>query len=159
MEKLTQDEQLAFIEALSKQIKKPLSDIKGDTKLDLQDAYRENGVDRRAIQINGEKVGEVSLSYNNPKPVINDMEKALPFLEELGLVEIHPITGWEKHFSQVGEHAVHSESGAIGEGMYWQGKTPKSASVRGCEPETVFPAIQKKLGGSLGGLLEGGFNE
>lgn len=155
----TRDEKLAFLEALSKQTKPLLENLKGDAKMELMDAFRETGVDRRAILIDGQKVGEIGITYSSAKPVIiPGMEKeALEYLWENGMAEITPKRGWEKCFVRAGDAVVNEESGEICAFMYWEPSVAKTAAVRGCKPADVLAALQPKLNGNddIMGLLEG----
>lgn len=155
----TQDEKLAVLEAMQKQIKPQLEDLKSEARYDLLDTFNETGADRRAILIEGSKVGEVGISYSKPKPTINmsRYEAAIAYLESIGMVEKTPVSGWEKVFAKVGGHIVNEETGDIVDDLFdWQPSVAKGASVRGCKPEVVFDAIKPKLENvSIVNMLEG----
>ena len=155
---LTNDEKLALYEAMHKKLKPRLEEAKGNAKLELMEMCRESGVDRRAIMIDGQKVGEIGVSYSTAKPVIYPgMEKvALDYLWENGMAEITPKKGWEKNFVRAGNAVVNEESGEICNFLYWEPSVAKTAAVRGCQPDKVLEAIQSKLeGNDIMGLLEG----
>ena len=154
---LTKDEKLALFEAMNKKLKPELETLKGEAKLELMEAYREHGVDRKAILVDGQKVGEIGISYSTAKAVIvpGREKEALEYLAEKGLVEYVPKRGWEKAFSKAGDAVVDSDSGEICDFLYWEPSVAKTAAVRGCKPEAVLEAIQPKLEGrSIMGLLE-----
>lgn len=156
---LTHDERLAVLNAMSKQLDPMLKDAKNEARQELMEGYDRDGCDRRAIKVNGEKVGEVGMSYTTPKPCIvpGREAEAVEFLRPLGLTEEAPKKGWEKRFAQAGEFVIHSETGEFCDWARWEGRMPKTAVVRGCEPADVMPAIQRKLGpGGIAALLEGG---
>lgn len=160
MQELTKDERLAVLNAMSKQLDPMLKDAKSEARQELMEGYDRDGVDRRAIKVNGEKVGEVGMSYTTPKACVTPGREAeaVEFLRPLGLVEETPKKGWEKQFAQAGEFVIHSETGEFCDWAHWEGKMPKTAVVRGCEPADVMPAIERKLGpGGIAALLgEGG---
>ena len=155
---LTSDERLALLKAVTAQAKPKLDELTAQARNDLMGRYAKDGTDRRAILANGQKVGEVGISYSNPKPFIyaDREEEALDFLEERGLVERSPAKGWEKHFAFVAGKVVCTDTGEEVEWAGWQAKEPKSADVRGCKPQEVLEAIAPKLQGqSIFALLEG----
>lgn len=155
---LTKDEQLATLEALSKRIKPILDDLKSDVRNELLEACKENGVDRKAILVDGQKVGEVGISYSTAKAAIypGREKEAIEYLTELGLTEVVPIKGWEKSFTRVGNEVANKDTGEILDFLYWEPSVAKSASVRGCKPDDVIQAMQGKLNGeTIMGLLEG----
>lgn len=154
---LTNDEKLALLEGMSKKLKPMLEEAKGQAKLELMEMCRENGVDRRAIMVDGQKVGEIGISYSTAKPVIipGKEKQALDYLADMGLVERVPMKGWEKCFSKAGDAVVDAESGEICDFLCWEPSIAKTAAVRGCKPEAVLEAIQPKLEGrDIMGLLE-----
>jgi hypothetical protein len=155
---LTRDEKLALLEAMSKKIKPLLEDVKGEAKLELLELCRESGIDRKAIMVDGQKVGEIGISYTTAKPAIvpGKEKEALEYLAEAGLVDWSPKRGWEKGFAKAGDAVVDTESGAICDFLCWEPSIAKTAAVRGCKPDAVLEAIQPKLaGGDIMGLLEG----
>ena len=60
---ITKDEQLAFLCALDKRVAPALKEAKNEARAEIMDAYAENGTDRKAILVGGEKVGEVGISF------------------------------------------------------------------------------------------------
>ena len=154
---LTKDEQLATLEALSKRIKPILDDLKSDVRNELLEACKENGVDRKAILVDGQKVGEVGISYSTAKAAIypGREKEALEYLTEQGLTEVVPVKGWEKAFARVGNSVANQETGEILDFLYWEPSVAKSASVRGCQPKAVLDAFNGKIdANTIIGLLE-----
>ena len=154
---LTKDEQLATLEALSKRIKPILDDLKSDIRNELLEACKENGVDRKAILVDGQKVGEVGISYSTAKAAIypGREKEALEYLTEQGLTEVTPVKGWEKAFARVGNSVANQETGEILDFLYWEPSVAKSASVRGCQPKAVLDAFNGKIdANTIIGLLE-----
>lgn len=154
---LTNDEKLALLEAMSKKIKPELEHLKGEAKLALMEACRESGIDRKAIMIDGQKVGEIGITYSSAKPVIipGREKEALEYLWENGMAEITPKKGWEKCFVRAGSSVVNEENGEICDFLEWAPSIAKTAAVRGCQPDKVLEALQPKLtDSSVFGFLE-----
>lgn len=155
---LTSDEKLALLEAMMKKLKPLLDEAKGEAKLELMEMCRQMGVDRKAIMVGEQKVGEIGITYSTAKPAIvpGREKEALDYLAEMGLVDYVPKKGWEKAFAKAGDTVVDSESGEICDFLYWEPSIAKTAALRGCKPDAVLEAIQPKLeGGDILGLLEG----
>ena len=156
---LTDDERLALLKAIEHQMKPIKEELEGDARRGLMERFGEDGTDRRAIIAGGQKVGEVGISYNKPRPYIyKDREaEALDYLESIGLVERTPAKGWESHFKNAGGYVICTDTGEMVDSIGWQGKEPKNAAIRGCEPEEVREALRAQLqGGDELALLEGG---
>lgn len=147
---LTKDENLALLCALDKVIKPKLDDAKQDAKYQLMESFEAAGADRKAILVDGTKVGDVGMSYSTAKPVpkIGYESDFLDYLESLGLTERTPVKGWEKQFSRAGNSVIHTNSGEIADCMEWEPSRVKSAAVRGCKPDDVLNALQGKLVGT-----------
>lgn len=147
---LTSDERLALLVALDKQLKPQLDDAKQEAKYQLMESFETTGADRKAILVDGTKVGEVGMSYSTAKPVpkIGYESDFLDYLESLGLTERTPVKGWEKQFSRAGDSVIHTNSGEIADCMEWEPSRVKSAAVRGCKPDDVLNALQGKLAGT-----------
>lgn len=155
---ITKDERLALLVAMSKRLSPALTDAKDEARADLMARFAEDGTDRRAIIVGDEKVGEVGVSYSKPAPFIyaERMADALDCLESVGLTERVPAKGWEREFERVGGEVVHKETGEVVPWAGWQGKAPKAAAIRGCEPEDVLRAFGPRLyGPEVMALMEG----
>lgn len=156
---LTKDERLALLCAMDKKITPALKDAKAEARQAILEDCARTGNDRHAIRVGGEKVGEVGVSYNKPAPFIyvERMAEALEYLRELGLTEEMPKKGWESHFAKAGDRVICTDTGEFCDFLGWQGKTPKTASVRGCDPDDVSRAFRNALPGvSLAQLIEAG---
>ena len=161
---LTNDEQLALLVAIDKKLNNRkdglLTEAKATAKAELMDANESIGADRKAIMVNGEKVGEVGLSYATAKPVIlaDRMADALAYLADIDLVETTPAKGWESHFKVVDENVICLDTGEFVDWVIWEPSRVKCATVRGCEPQKVLDALSAKLGSraEVAGLLMGG---
>ena len=147
MMEITKDEQLAFLTALDKRIKPALDDAKSEARQSLMDAFAQDGTDRRAILVGGEKVGEIGVSYSKAAPYIyrEQMDKALDFLRQVGLVQETPAKGWEQSFDLIGGKVVYKPTGEVVEWAGWNPKAAKTAAVRGCKPEDVMRAFGPRL--------------
>lgn len=156
---ITKDERLAFLAALDKRVKPALDEAKSEARAEIMDAYAENGTDRKAILVGGEKVGEVGISYSKAAPYIyaEQAGAALDFLRPLGLTEESPKRGWEKDFDLVGGQVVYKPTGEVVEWAGWNPKAAKTAAVRGCKPEDVMRAFGPRLASvDAIALLDGG---
>lgn len=144
---ITKDEQLAFLTALDKRIKPALDDAKAEARQEIMDRYAEDGTDRKAILVGGEKVGEVGISYSKAAPYIyrERMADALDFLRQVGLVTETPAKGWETKFDLIGGQVVYKPTGEVVEWAGWSPKAAKTAAVRGCKPEDVMRAFGPRL--------------
>lgn len=98
---LTNDEKLALATVLEKRLKELLSDLKGGEKDELFRLHDEYGVDRRAIEVGGSKVGTTSLTYTKEKIDIKPGQelRALRYLDSCGLTETVPAKDWQSSFS------------------------------------------------------------
>lgn len=144
---ITKDEQLAFLTALDKRLKPALDDAKAEARQEIMDRYAEDGTDRKAILVGGEKVGEVGISYSKAAPYIyrERMADALDFLRQVGLVTETPAKGWETKFDLIGGQVVYKPTGEVVEWAGWNPKAAKTAAVRGCKPEDVMRAFGPRL--------------
>lgn len=156
---VTKDEQLALLMAIDRRVAPALKDAKDDARRELMERFSEDGTDRKAIVVGGEKVGEVGMSYSKAAPFVyaDRMPEALDFLRSVGLVQESPAKGWEQHFDVVAGQVVYKPTGEVVEWAGWQPKAAKSAAVRGCRPEDVLRAFGARISGvDVAGLLEGG---
>lgn len=158
----TADERLAFLEALNKTLndKKDglLTEAKAEARSELLGLFGSHGVDRRALIVGGRKVGEVGISFSQPKAAIKGERRAeaLEFLLENDLAEIVPCRGWETHFCKVGDEIVFAGTGEFVDWALWDEGGAKAAAVRGCKPQDVMEAFGPRLQGqSVTNLLLG----
>lgn len=109
----TQDERLAVLTAMQKQIKPALDEAKAIARQEIMDGFAETHTDRRAIIVGDEKVGEIGISYSKAAPVIlkERMDEAVAFLDSIGMVDIVPKKGWEAHFAKAGDKVVCTDTG------------------------------------------------
>lgn len=159
MDDLTNDERLALLVAFKKQLEPLVKECEGVARQALLEVCAETGCDRRPILVDGEKVGEVGVSYTKAQAMIDPAREgeAVDFLEKLGLVDKVPSKGWQDAFALVGGDVVHKESGEICDFLMWDERRAKGAAVRGCKPADVTAAFHGRLDpGYVGMLLEGG---
>lgn len=142
---LNTDERLALLSALDKKVGPALKEAKSEACSELMERCREDGTDRRAVMVGGEKVGEVGVSYAKGHPVIIDTTAALDCLREMGLTEEVPKKGWESAFSCVGGMVVDTESAEVITWAQWEPSRPKGAAVRIKDPQTVINAFGARL--------------
>lgn len=141
---LDRDEEIAALEVLSRQIKDRLEDLKGEVKHELLFDYSEGRSDRKPVMVGGTKVGSYMVVAPAMKAVIvpGREDEALRFLDSLGLAELSPIRGWEKHFANIGGTAIHRDSGEICDAISFDyDKAPYMRTV-GFKPDVVREAFQ-----------------
>ena len=157
------DERLALLNAMSKAVKPQLDEAKREAQEGLMDKFAEDGTDRRAIMVGGSKVGEVGMSFSKAAPAIRPghEREALEAAIEMGIIDWSKVSSvlardWQKRFSRVGDAVVDAQSAELIDWLEWEPQRPKGASVRGCAPEDVLPALAAKLGpGGIDALLLG----
>lgn len=142
---LNTDERLALLSALNKKIQPALEEAKSEACSELMERCREDGTDRRAVMVNGEKVGEIGIDYTKGHPVIIDTAAALDCLRAMGLTEEVPKKGWESAFSCVGGMVVDTDSAEVITWAQWEPSRPRRAAVRIKGPQTVINAFGARL--------------
>lgn len=153
---LSRDEEMALLDVLSKRIKERLDELKSESRLELLELNQQHGVDRRAVEVNGAKVGTVSVSYAKAKPAVipGKESELLEALREAGLTEEAPVKGWEDHVYVSGENAVIQDTGEDVTGVVEMlPERAKGVTVRITADkavEALRPALQ---GMSVSGLL------
>lgn len=161
---MTRDEKLAFLKALEKMVKKELSIIEAEAKDEVMAGFIRDGRDRYPIIIHDQKVGHIALKYSTAKVSIKPgwEREAMTYLEDCGLIQYKPATGWEKRFTRVGTNIMDKQTGEIVDFLEWLPKVASTAEIRDCNPEDVLPALEAEgfafnsmLSGFVTGLLEG----
>lgn len=147
MAKITADERLALLAAIDKRVSPELKRAKSAACADLMERCSEDGTDRRAVMVGGEKVGEVGVSYAKGRPYITDMAGAVDSLREMGLTVEVPVEGWEEHFAGVAGDVVAKDTGEVVGWAMWEPSRPKGASVRIKDPQKVLDAFGARLAG------------
>lgn len=154
---ITHDEKLALLTAIDKRVGPALKEAKGDACAELMARCAEDGTDRRAVLVGGEKVGEVGVSYAKAHPVITDMAAAVECLRAMGLTEEVPKKGWEEAFTSVAGVVVSKDTAELCDWAVWEPSRPKGAAVRIKDPQAVLDAFGARLaGGDPLALLEEG---
>ena len=138
----TQDERLAVLTAMQKQIEPALKEAKAIARQEIMEGFAETHTDRRAIIVGEEKVGEIGISYSKAAPVIlkERMDEAVAFLDSIGMVDIVPKKGWEAHFAKAGDKVVCTDTGETVDWAMWCPKSPKTAAVLGPRVEGMSAA-------------------
>lgn len=142
---LTSDERLALLSVIDKVIQPQLKAEKDNARVHLMELAEKEGADRRAIKVDGQKVGDVTIAYAQAHPVIIDEAAAMPFLIEHGLVETVPVKGWEEHFQAIGDQVVYKETGELVDGFQWEPQRPKIATVKIKNKQDVLNAFGNRL--------------
>lgn len=154
---ITHDENLALLTAIDKQVGPALKEARDAACAELMARCAENGTDRRAVLVGGEKVGEVGVSYAKAHPVIIDMGAAIECLRAMGLTEEVPRKGWEEAFTVVAGEVVSKDTAELCDWAIWEPSRPKGAAVRIKDSQVVLDAFGARLaGGNPLALLEEG---
>lgn len=154
---ITDDERLALLAAIDRKVSPALKEAKAAACAELMERCAEDGTDRRAVVVGGQKVGTVGVSYAKAHPVILDMPQALECLREMGLTEEAPARGWEDAFTAVAGTVVAKDTGEAVPWAVWEPERPKGASVRVSDPQKVLDAFGARLSdGNPLALLEEG---
>lgn len=133
---------LAVLTAFGKSFNAELKEIQEEAKSELSEAYRLEGTKNKAIRIGDQTVGNVSMSERAAGPVIVDEDYALDFFAENGLLESHPIKGWEKLFALRDGRVIYKPTGEVCDWAEWRGKTEGYPRITGCKPDEVAMALQ-----------------
>ena len=144
---LTNDERLALLVAIDKTVSPVLKEAKSELCTALVSQAEAGEADRKPVMVNGQKVGEIGVSYSKAAPVIIDEVEAIRFLDSVGLTVLQPMKGWEQFFVPAGEAVVYKPTGEVVPGMQWEGQRPKSAAVRIKDAQTVLDAFGNRLAG------------
>lgn len=157
---LTRDEKLAFLKALEKMVKKELETLEAEAKDEVMAGFIKDGRDRRPLIINNRKVGDISLRYSAAKVAIRPgwEREAMSYLEDCGLIQYKPVTGWEKRFMRVGTDIIDKKTGEVVDFLEWLPRVASTATINECKPEDVIPAFESKgymFNAMFAGLLEG----
>lgn len=158
MDGITEAERLALLVAVNNKITPLLKEAKDEACDRLMEDCAKDGTDRRALVVNGERVGEVGVTWTKPSPVIlgGRYDEAVEFLAAHGLTETVPAEGWKEHFACADGRVVFTDTGEVVEWAGWAGQRPKYAAVKGCKPDEVMRAFGARLAGvEVRGLLEG----
>ena len=174
------NEQLAVLTALKKAVDERLKEVRSGADEAMRDAYEEDGVEKKALKVCGEKVGELVVTFASDgfeefavdyglasvkRSIRPDMMdsciKALEsvfdaeVLEEAVRETVVVSADWEKSMSRVGDAVCYMDSGMVVPGVEYRPKLAKGTMVRGCKPDDVVP-ILRGLPGGVDALLLGG---
>lgn len=155
---LSTDEKLVLADVLLKKLKTISDDLKGEEKDNLFDLYDKYGVDRRAIEINGSKVGTVSMTFTKPridiKPGSEDL--ALRYLDACGLTKTVPADKWQESFTvKDNGDIVCLETGEVANELFvLYGSVPKTAMVKVNQKEAIQALRPSLEGVQVARLLE-----
>ena len=159
MSSFTDSERLAALVVIDRRIRAELEELKSGMREDVLESARGGESDRKPILVGDVKVGEVGASYSKPRPYIHadQMDRAIAYLDELGLTEKVPAKGWESHFSNVGGRVFHTDTAEVVTWAGWEPSRPNGASLRGFKDEDVLSAFGPRLASTDPlSLMEGG---
>lgn len=78
-------EQLAVLTALSKAVKDRMKEVRREADLDLMDAYEGEGYEKKAVKLNGQKVGEHIVTFHKEGYEIADRGAFEEFALDYGM--------------------------------------------------------------------------
>ena len=163
---------VAVITALEKYVKQEKASARLKADALIYDAYEAIGADRIPIEMDGEKVGEITITFTTPSPVITDMEAYEAWATENDLTQEHveviadrldiekvramwpdavrtsraaaQPSAIEEQLTRAGEKVIYTPTGEIIPGVAYTERRPKHTVVRGCKPEDVLPAFYRR---------------
>ena len=169
------NEQLAVLTALQKAVKERLTEVRAAADGRMLEAYREEGVTRKALLLGGTKVGDYIVLFSGEDWEIVDPDAFIEFALSYGLAtverQIRPecmaravsiiadeapellceVTrldaDWRRYIKPSAGHATFLDSGEPVPGLEPVRQEVKGTQVRGCKPDEVLPALR-----SLGGI-------
>lgn len=175
-------EQLAILTALKKAVDSRIKEVRAVADEEILDAYDDFGVEKIALKLEDQKVGDFIITFTSEGFEITDNDALSEFALDYGLGcyidqiddskynevisylrEFAPqyikrkvalYDGWEKYIYFVDGECVYKDSGMVVPGLEHKPRKIKSTMVRGCKPEDVLP-ITRRLGGVDQLLLEG----
>lgn len=146
MDEFTRDEELAALKVLKKRIDERLEVLEAPIKRDLLEAYGDDGIDSKRVEVGGYKVGGYTVVPAKLKPVISPGREAeaLEFLGELGLTETVPAKGWERYIANIGGKAVHTGTGQMTDSIEFAFSKLPYIRATGFKDEDVLDAFQAR---------------
>lgn len=169
------NEQLAVLTALQKAVKERLTEVRAAADGKMLEAYREDGVTRKALLVGGTKVGDYIVLLTGEDWEIADSDAFIEFALSYGFAtverQIRPecmaravsiiadeepellreVTRldpeWRRCIKASAGHATFLDSGEPVPGLEPVCQEVKGTQVRGCRPDEVLPALR-----SLGGI-------
>ena len=81
-------EKLAVLTAMEKAVKDAIREVRSDANADLLEAYEQMGVEKLALKLNGEKVGDFIVTFNTDTFVITDEDAFLEFAVDYGMATV-----------------------------------------------------------------------
>lgn len=171
---LTANESLAVLTALQKAVKERLDAVRAEADAAMLADYEADGVVRKALKVNGAKVGDYlvvmtaddwavtdagaledfALTYGFARPVLSIrpecMAAAVKLVEGIDPFllqeEVKLNADWKKLLTNTGGVATFLDSGEPVPGVEPLPPRVKCTQVRGCKPSDVVPQI-RQLGG------------
>ena len=82
------NEQLAVLTALKKAVDERLKEVRSDADEAMRDAYEEDGVEKKALKVCGEKVGELVVTFASDGYEVSDRKAFEEFAVDYGLASV-----------------------------------------------------------------------
>lgn len=160
---------LAALTAMKKAVDARLKEVRAAEDADLMDMYAGSGVEKVALRVGGEKVGELLVTFDAAGFEVTDrgafedfaltyglatermevrqgcMHEAIVVIAEHApeLLEGHVCLedDWQRSLTPVGDHVEFMDSGLTVPGIRRVPRKPKGTMVRGCKPEETLPLL------------------
>lgn len=175
------DEKVAVLTALQKLVKNSLNEARAEADAELLRAYEEEGVQKKALKLDGVKVGDYLVMLSSDVWQITDQGAFNDFALSNGLADIRKqikpeylsmaikvlerefpevlqdevvlSTKWKNALSNVGGVPHFMDTKVVVPGVAFCGQQVKNTQVRGCSPDDVAPLL-RRLGGIEALLLD-----
>lgn len=167
-------EQLAILTALKKAVDQRLKEVREVANEELLDAYDDLGAEKIALKVDGQKVGDFTITFTSEGYKVTDQDALNDFALDYGLAYFTPVIDpeqleeaimylnehrpefvkteiklyqdWDKAVYYVDGECVYQDSGMVIPGIEYKPREIKTTMVRGCKPEDVLP-ITRRIGG------------
>lgn len=173
-------EELAILTALKKTLDAKLKEVRAEVDDDMAMAYRDDGVEKKALKVGDRKVGNIILVMAKDDYAITDreafedfalgngfasrvetirpedMHEAVLALKEdhgdLVSEEVMVDDGWRKYAEPLGDSVVIAGTDHIIPGVKHVAPHPKYTMIKDCKPEVVLPLVSGDVYGRLLGV-------
>lgn len=180
---LKAEERLAVLTALQKTVKERLDEARAEVAGRMLEAWREDGVAKKALRLGGVKVGDLVVSVAPGSWEVSDQGAFEAFALDYGLARVErglrpewrqaafdvlerelpealeetvAVGGdWRRAMTAVDGAPCYLDSGMAVPGIRWEPERARCVQVRGCRPEDVAPVL-RALGRGVDELLSDG---
>lgn len=153
----TKLEKLALCTALAKGVKETIAELRDEADQSLYELFQQDGVDRRQVLINGQKVGTQSITFNKAREGVEMyVENYKDFIDWLQAEEGYDVLAHVVHASTKAFTDYLAETGQVAAGVKALAVN-EPASIKGTtlrvDKEKVFKAFGNRLPDAVFGVL------